>query len=88
MGKRLIADKFNDGREWGWVHLSAAALAGTLTGTVTGTATNFYLGSKNASSACPTLMVNGVVRYTGLWQTLKLVIAEKVPGPCIVASAL
>jgi len=34
-GKRLIADKFNDGRENSWVHLSAAALAGIVTGTAT-----------------------------------------------------
>jgi solute carrier family 25 protein 33/36 len=34
-GKRLIADKFNDGRENSWVHLSAAALAGVVTGTAT-----------------------------------------------------
>ena len=34
-GKRLIADKFNDGRENGWVHASAAALAGIVTGTAT-----------------------------------------------------
>ena len=34
-GKRLIADKFNEGRENSWVHLSAAALAGIATGTAT-----------------------------------------------------
>ena len=34
-GKRLIADKFNDGRENSWVYLSAAALAGIVTGTAT-----------------------------------------------------
>ena len=34
-GKRLIADKFNDGHENSWVHLSAAALAGIVTGTAT-----------------------------------------------------
>ena len=34
-GKRLIADKFNDGRENSWIHLSAAALAGIVTGTAT-----------------------------------------------------
>ena len=34
-GKRLIADKFNEGRENSWVHLSAAAFAGIVTGTAT-----------------------------------------------------
>jgi solute carrier family 25 protein 33/36 len=34
-GKRIIADKFNDGRENSWVHLSAASLAGVATGTAT-----------------------------------------------------
>ena len=34
-GKRLIANKFNEGRENSWVHLSAAALAGIVTGTAT-----------------------------------------------------
>jgi solute carrier family 25 protein 33/36 len=34
-GKRLIADKFNDGQENSWVHLSAASLAGIATGTAT-----------------------------------------------------
>ncbi|KAF8959612.1 mitochondrial carrier protein RIM2 [Flammula alnicola] len=34
-GKRLIADKFNNGKENSWVYLSAAALAGIITGTAT-----------------------------------------------------
>jgi solute carrier family 25, member 33/36 len=34
-GKRLIAEKFNDGRENSWVYLSAAALAGIVTSTAT-----------------------------------------------------
>ena len=34
-GKRLIADKFNEGRENSWVHLTAAAIAGIVTGTAT-----------------------------------------------------
>ena len=34
-GKRFIADKFNDGRENSWIHLSAAALAGIVTGSAT-----------------------------------------------------
>ena len=34
-GKRLIADKFNEGRENSWVHLTAAAIAGIATGTAT-----------------------------------------------------
>ncbi|KAF9483055.1 mitochondrial carrier [Pholiota conissans] len=34
-GKRIIADKFNDGKENSWVHLSAAALAGIVTSTAT-----------------------------------------------------
>ena len=34
-GKRLIADKYNNGQENSWVHLSAAALAGVATGTAT-----------------------------------------------------
>ena len=34
-GKQLIAEKFNDGRENSWVHLSAAALAGIVTSSAT-----------------------------------------------------
>ena len=34
-GKRIIADKFNDGVENSWVHLVAAAAAGIATGTAT-----------------------------------------------------
>ena len=34
-GKRIIADKFNDGVENSWVHLAAAAAAGIATGTAT-----------------------------------------------------
>lgn len=34
-GKQVIANKFNDGHENTWVHLSAAALAGIVTGTAT-----------------------------------------------------
>ncbi|PPQ80719.1 hypothetical protein CVT25_001839 [Psilocybe cyanescens] len=34
-GKRIIADKFNNGQENSWVHLSAAAVAGIATGTAT-----------------------------------------------------
>ena len=34
-GKRLIADKFNDGQENSLVHLCAASLAGIVTGTAT-----------------------------------------------------
>ncbi|KAJ7027883.1 mitochondrial carrier [Mycena alexandri] len=34
-GKQIIANKFNDGRESTWVHLSAAAIAGVVTGTAT-----------------------------------------------------
>jgi solute carrier family 25, member 33/36 len=34
-GKRLIAEKFNDGRESSWVHTSAAALAGIATSSAT-----------------------------------------------------
>ncbi len=34
-GKRIIADKFNDGVENSWVHLAAAATAGIATGTAT-----------------------------------------------------
>jgi solute carrier family 25 protein 33/36 len=165
-GKRLIAEKLNDGRENSWVYLSAAALAGIVTGTATnpvwvvktrlqlvqgdkkvlGGSWNcikkimreegirgFYkglsasylgvtegtiqwviyehlkklsiavdgqngisqwagmLGSSGSAKFVATLityphevirtrlrqpMVNGVVRYTGLWQTLRLVFAE------------
>ncbi len=34
-GKRIISDKFNNGREAAWVHLTAAATAGICTGTAT-----------------------------------------------------
>ncbi|KAF2751997.1 calcium-binding mitochondrial carrier protein Aralar2 [Sporormia fimetaria CBS 119925] len=34
-GKRIIGNKFNDGKEAPWVHLSAAAIAGVATGTAT-----------------------------------------------------
>lgn len=34
-GKRLIADKFNNGQENSWVHLCAAGFAGIVTGTAT-----------------------------------------------------
>ena len=34
-GKRLIADKFNNGQENSWVYLCAAGLAGIVTGTAT-----------------------------------------------------
>ena len=34
-GKRIIADKFNNGEENSWIHLSAAAFAGIVTGTAT-----------------------------------------------------
>ncbi|KAK4989479.1 Pyrimidine nucleotide transporter, mitochondrial [Elasticomyces elasticus] len=34
-GKRLISQKFNDGKEAAWVHLVAAAQAGIVTGTAT-----------------------------------------------------
>ncbi|KAJ7708743.1 mitochondrial carrier [Mycena rosella] len=34
-GKQMIAQKFNDGQENTWVHLTAAAIAGIVTGTAT-----------------------------------------------------
>lgn len=34
-GKRIISDRFNNGQEAAWVHLSAAAIAGVCTGTAT-----------------------------------------------------
>ncbi len=34
-GKRIISDKFNNGREAAWVHLTAAGTAGICTGTAT-----------------------------------------------------
>ncbi|KAJ6485788.1 mitochondrial carrier protein RIM2 [Mycena sanguinolenta] len=34
-GKQVIANKFNDGQENTWVHLTAAAIAGIITGTAT-----------------------------------------------------
>jgi len=34
-GKRIISDRFNNGREAAWVHLTAAATAGVCTGTAT-----------------------------------------------------
>jgi solute carrier family 25 protein 33/36 len=34
-GKKIISNRFNDGKEAAWVHLSAAACAGIVTGTAT-----------------------------------------------------
>ncbi|KAJ7623591.1 mitochondrial carrier protein RIM2 [Roridomyces roridus] len=69
-GKQIIANKFNDGQENTWVHLSAAAVAGIATGTATNplwvVKTRLQLDSSTRTGE----------RLSGSWATIRLIMKE------------
>ncbi|KAI8985651.1 mitochondrial carrier [Trametes punicea] len=64
-GKQIIANRFNNGEENSWVHLTAAALAGIATGTATNpiwvVKTRLQLDSHRPSGAGPKSLFGGSV---------------------------
>lgn len=79
-GKRIIANKFNGGKEEGWVYLSAAITAGIVTSTATNpiwlVKTRLQLDRSVAENSGGTL----VRRYRNSWDCVKQVVRHEGIG--------
>ncbi|CDO69698.1 hypothetical protein BN946_scf184851.g86 [Trametes cinnabarina] len=67
-GKQILAERFNNGEENSWIHLSAAILAGIATGTITNPIwvikTRLQLDAHRPSGTGPQSMLGGSVSVT------------------------
>ncbi len=79
-GKRIIANKFNNGQEAAWVHLSAAVTAGVVTSTATNPIwlikTRLQLDRSVAEKAGGSVMQ----RYKSSWDCIKQVVRNEGIG--------
>lgn len=80
-GKQIIANRFNDGRENTWVHLSAAACAGIVTGTATNpiwvVKTRLQLDLTPSSSAAPSASRGFASAIGGSWNMIRKIAREE-----------